>query len=87
MNLLLRSSIPVWALTFLGALAVLLLVAPADHLVLMPIVLGGVLVVTLAVQLLIPTRRGFVDRIAASVAGAVVILLVATVVALLLPHA
>ncbi|WP_378145347.1 hypothetical protein ACFJGV_17390 [Cnuibacter sp. UC19_7] len=87
MNLLLRSALPVWAVTLLGAVVVLVLVPRQDHLVFMPIVLGAVLVVTFAVQLLIPVRRGFVDRVSASLGGAVVLLLLATAVALLLPPA
>ncbi len=76
-----------WAVTLLGAVVVLVLVPRQDHLVFMPIVLGAVLVVTFAVQLLIPVRRGFVDRVSASLGGAVVLLLLATAVALLLPPA
>jgi hypothetical protein len=86
-NLLLRSAVPVWAVTLVGAAVVLAVVPRADHLVFMPIVLGAVLVVTFAVQLMIPVRKGFVDRVSASLGGAVVVLLVATVVALLLPAA
>jgi len=44
------------------------------------VVLGLALVVTFGIQLLVPVRKGFVNRVSASLGGAVVILAVATAV-------
>jgi hypothetical protein len=75
-----RSVVPVWIFTILAAVAVGLLVPSASYLVFMPIVLGVVLVGTFAIQLAVPVRKGFVNRVSASIAGAVVILALATLV-------
>ncbi len=80
MSLLMRSVVPVWILSLVAVVAVGLFVPPASFLVFLPVVLGLALVVTFGVQLLVPVRKGFVDRVSASLGGAVVILAVATAV-------
>ncbi len=75
-----RSVVPVWILTVLAVVAVGLFIAPGQFLVFMPVVLGLALLVTFGIQLLVRERKGFVNRVSASLAGAVVILAVATVV-------
>jgi hypothetical protein len=80
MSLLIRSVVPVWILTVIGVIAVGVLVAASDYLVFLPVVLGAALVVTFGIQLLVPVRKGYVNRVSASLGGAVLILAVATVV-------
>ncbi|MFB2582501.1 hypothetical protein ACEXQD_14740 [Herbiconiux sp. P15] len=75
-----RSVVPVWILTIIGVVAVGVLASAASYLVLLPVVLGAALVVTFGIQLIVPVRKGFVDRVSASLGGAVLILAVATVV-------
>jgi len=75
-----RSVVPVWILTILAVVAVGVFVAPIDYLVLLPVVLGLALVVTFGIQLLVPVRKGYVNRVSASLGGAVVVLALATVV-------
>lgn len=75
-----RSVVPVWILSILAIVAVGVFVSPEMYLVFFPVVLGLALVVTFGIQLLVPVRKGFVNRVSASLGGAVVILAVATVV-------
>jgi hypothetical protein len=80
MSLLMRSVVPVWIVSILAVIAVGVFVTPDMYLVFLPVVLGLVLLITFGIQLLVPVRKGFVDRVSASVGGAVLILAVATVV-------
>jgi ABC-type uncharacterized transport system permease subunit len=80
MSLLIRSVVPVWILSLLAVVAVGVLVPASSFLVFLPVVLGLALVVTFGIQLLVPVRKGFVDRVSASLAGAVLILALATAV-------
>lgn len=80
MSLLMRSVVPVWIVSILAVIAVGVFVTPDMYLVFLPVVLGLVLLVTFGIQLLVPVRKGFVDRVSASVGGAVLILAIATVV-------
>jgi hypothetical protein len=80
MSLLIRSVVPVWILSVLAVVAVGLFVPPTSFLIFLPVVLGLALVVTFGIQLLVPVRKGFVDRVSASLAGAVVVLALATAV-------
>lgn len=75
-----RSVVPVWILSILAIVAVGVLVSPEMYLVFFPVVLGLALVLTFGIQLLVPVRKGFVNRVSASLGGAVVILAVATAV-------
>ena len=70
---------PIWALAVVGAVVVAILV-PVDRTVWLPIVLGACVLASFAVQLGFPTQKGLVDRLFASVGGAVVVLAGATVV-------
>lgn len=80
MSLLMRSVVPVWILTIIGVVVVGVFVSAPSYLVFLPVVLGAALVVTFGIQLIVPVRKGFVDRVSASLGGAVLILAVATVV-------
>jgi hypothetical protein len=80
MSLLIRSVVPVWILSVLAVVAVGVFVPPTSFLIFLPVVLGLALVVTFGIQLLVPVRKGFVDRVSASLAGAVVVLALATAV-------
>jgi MFS superfamily sulfate permease-like transporter len=74
---LLRSALPVWAL----ALVAVVLVAvfdPEGYLSWMPLALAGCVLLSLAIQLAISEKNGLVNRMAASLAGALVLLAVAT---------
>lgn len=80
MSLLMRSVVPVWILTIIGVVAVAVFVSAPSYLVFLPVVLGAALVVTFGIQLIVPVRKGFVNRVSASLGGAVLILALATVV-------
>ncbi len=80
MSLLMRSVVPVWMLSILAVIAVGVFVSPGDYLLFLPLVLGLALVVTFGIQLIVPVRKGFVDRVSASLGGAVLVLAIATVV-------
>lgn len=70
---------PIWALAAVGAVVVAVLV-PVDRTVWLPIVLGGCVVASFGVQLGFPNQKGLVDRLFASVGGAVLVLALATLV-------
>ncbi|PPF88536.1 hypothetical protein C5B96_02515 [Subtercola sp. Z020] len=80
MTLLARSAAPVWLLALAGAILTGVFAAPADYLVLLAVILGGVVILTFVVQLALSRPEGFVDRCSASIAGSVVILAAATLV-------
>ena len=75
----LRSVIPVWVVALLGALVVGF-VAPDAAFVWLPVVMAGSILLTFVIQLGLSRKEGLVSRIVASLAGALVILVVATVV-------
>ena len=75
-----RSVVPVWVLTLVGVVALGLFVPAVDYLVFVPVVLGLALLITFGIQLVEPVRKGFVNRVSASMAGVVVILGLATAV-------
>ncbi|MFA4840256.1 MAG: hypothetical protein WC580_00945 [Agrococcus sp.] len=70
---------PVWALALVGAVLVGVL-QPSDGIIWLPIVLGACTLTAFAIQLGGPTVPGLVDRLAAAVAGSVVILAVASAI-------
>ena len=75
----LRSVIPVWVVALLGALVVGF-VAPDAAFVWLPVVMAGSILLTFVIQLGLSRKEGLVSRIVASLAGALVILVVATFV-------
>ena len=75
----LRSVIPVWVVALLGALVVGF-VAPDAAFVWLPVVMAGSILLTFVIQMGLSRKEGLVSRIVASLAGALVILVVATVV-------
>ena len=70
---------PIWVLAAVGAAVVAVLV-PVDRTVWLPIVLGTCVLASFGVQLGFPNQQGLVDRLFASVGGAVLVLAAATVV-------
>jgi len=75
----LRSVIPVWVAALVGAVVVGF-VAPDAAFVWLPVVMAGSILLTFVIQLGLSRKEGLVSRIVASLAGALVILVVATVV-------
>jgi hypothetical protein len=75
----LASILPVWGLVLVGSLLVALLAA-AEYLIWLPIVLAAGVVVTFCVQLARREKDGFVTRLFYSVGGAFVIVALATAV-------
>ncbi|MBF4635528.1 hypothetical protein ITJ38_14020 [Agreia pratensis] len=80
MSLLMKSVVPVWLVAVLGAVSVAVLAEPENYLVFLPVVLGVTTLLTFGIQLGIRRKEGYVNRVTASVTGAVVILILATVV-------
>ncbi|RQP13074.1 MAG: hypothetical protein EAS51_00830 [Microbacteriaceae bacterium] len=76
----LRSVIPVWAAAILGAVAVLV-IAPAAALTWVPVVMAALVLLTFTIQLSLARKEGLVERIVASLSGALLILLIATAIA------
>jgi len=74
----LSSVIPVWVAALAGALVVGV-VAPDAAFVWLPVVMAAVILLTFAIQLGLSRKEGLVSRIVASLAGALGILVVATV--------
>ncbi|MFT4285215.1 MAG: hypothetical protein QM598_10330 [Protaetiibacter sp.] len=77
MTLSLRSVVPVWVAAALGAVAVLVF-APAAPLTWIPVVMAAALLLTFTIQLSLARKEGLVERIVASLAGALGILVLAT---------
>ncbi|SMG31734.1 hypothetical protein SAMN06296010_1837 [Agreia pratensis] len=75
-----KSVVPVWLVAVLGAVSVAVLAEPENYLVFLPVVLGVTTLLTFGIQLGIRRKEGYVNRVTASVTGAVVILILATVV-------
>ncbi|CAN5287373.1 hypothetical protein BH09ACT6_BH09ACT6_13440 [soil metagenome] len=78
--LLATSVAPIWALALVGAMLVGVLSPAGEYFVYLPIVLGAMVIVTFIVQLAFTPPHGFVDRVAAGIAGTFVILGLATAV-------
>ncbi len=77
MALSLRSVIPVWIAAALGAIAVLVF-APSALLTWIPVVMAAVVLLTFTIQLGLARKEGLVERIVASLSGALGILVLAT---------
>jgi hypothetical protein len=71
------SVIPVWVLALAGAVLVAI-VSPGRAVIWLPIVMAVCVLVTIAIQLGVQRKEGFVTRLIASFAGALVITGVAT---------
>ena len=74
----LSSVIPVWVAALLGALVVAF-VAPDAAFVWLPVVMAAAILLTFVIQLGLSRKEGLVSRIVASLAGALGILVVATI--------
>ncbi len=77
MAISLRSVIPVWIAALLGAIAVGVF-ALAGTLTWIPVVMAGAVLLTFAIQLSLARKEGLVERIIASLGGALVVLVIAT---------
>lgn len=73
----LRSVIPVWVAALLGAIAVGIFALPG-LLTWIPVVMAGAVLLTFAIQLSLARKEGLVERITASLGGALIVLVVAT---------
>lgn len=80
MALSLRSVIPVWIAAVLGGTTVLVF-APSATLVWVPVVMAGAVLLTFTIQLSLARKEGLIERITASLSGALVILVGATLFA------
>ena len=69
--------VPVWVVALAGAVVVAL-IAPGRGLVWLPIVMAVCVLVTIAIQLGVQRKEGFVTRLVLSFSGALVITGVAT---------
>ena len=76
----LKSIVPVWVLALAGLVVVLAASPRSDAIGWFPIVLAACVVATFGIQLALPRKTGFVDRVVASVCGALVLLTAATVI-------
>lgn len=72
----------VWLATAVGALAVVLFAPSAHQFTWLPLVLALAVILTFIVQLSLQNKVGLVSRITLSLGGALVILMVATLVLL-----
>jgi hypothetical protein len=77
------SIVPIWLLAVAGSVIVGAFVHEEKHLEALPPLFAVCIVATFCVQLVIQRKEGFVNRVMASIAGAAVILGVATAVLLL----
>ena len=78
-----RTILPVWLVTLAAAIAVGVFSGPA-YLTWLPVVLAGVTILTFAIQLMLQRKEETVTRMIFSIGGALVILMIATVVLSLL---
>lgn len=72
----------VWLSALVGAVAVGVFTPPAQHFTWLPLVLAVAVILAFAVQLLLQNKVGLVSRIVMSLGGALVILVVATLLML-----
>ncbi len=72
--------IPVWLFTAVGAVLTGAWASPGRYLVWLPMVLAGAIFLTFCIQLAAVQKEGLVDRMTASLVGAVVVLAAATAV-------
>lgn len=74
------SVISVWAVTLVATVVVGVAAAPAQYFTWLPLVLAASLLLTFAIQLALQSKVGLVLRVSASLAGAVLILAIATAI-------
>ncbi|MGV8969903.1 MAG: hypothetical protein ACOH1J_05590 [Microbacteriaceae bacterium] len=74
------SIVPIWVLSVVGGITIGALAPQEKYLDALPILLAVCIVATFCIQLAIQRKEGFVNRVMASIAGAVVILAVVTAV-------
>lgn len=79
----LLSVIPVWVAALVGAVVVGI-AAPGSAFVWLPVVMAACILLTFVIQLGLSRKEGLVSRIVASLAGALLILVVATLLLWLL---
>ena len=79
------ATVAIWVLAAAGGVAVLLATDPDSRPGMFALVLAGAVVLTFCVQLATADRKGFVLRLMAGSLGALGILVVASLVALVLP--
>lgn len=77
--------LPIWAAAIFAAVIIGVMSPQDGYFTWLSVALAAAVVVTFAVQLSTLTKVGFVDRVMASIGGAVLILGVATGVLVLLP--
>ncbi|TQL47029.1 hypothetical protein FB562_0072 [Homoserinimonas aerilata] len=77
------SVVVVWVAAVVGAVLVLVFGVAGQHMVWFPIVLAVTVLLAFSLQLSLDSKEGLVDRLMASIVGAVVVLAVATGVLLL----
>lgn len=70
--------VPVWVLTVIAAVVIGIVSARDQYITWLSITLAAAVLLTFAVQLSTLTKQGFVDRVMASLGGAVLILAIAT---------
>jgi hypothetical protein len=73
-----RSVIPVWALVVIGAILVGIFAPHSRAIGWLPIVMFGGVMATFAIQLALDEKRGLVNRVIASLGGAIILLAIAT---------
>lgn len=72
--------VPVWALCLVASVAIGVASPPDQYLTWLPIALAAAVLVTFCIQLSTLTKEGFVNRVMASLGGAVLVLGLATAV-------
>jgi hypothetical protein len=80
-----RSVIPVWVLVAVGAVLVGLLTPRSAAFGWLPVVLFGGVVATFVIQLALDEKVGLVNRVMASLGGAVIVLALATAAYAVIP--
>jgi hypothetical protein len=71
------SIVVVWAAAALGAIAIGIFSPPSEYAAWLGLTLAGCTIGALCIQLATQEKRGFVDRLAASIVGASVVLAIA----------
>jgi hypothetical protein len=79
-TLAIRSVLPVWVLVAAGAIIVGFFAPHGQALAWLPIVLAGGVLITFCLQLATEEKNGLVNRVVTSLAGSIIILMIATVV-------
>lgn len=72
--------VPVWVLCIIASVAIGVASPPDQYLTWLPIALAAAVLVTFSIQLSTLTKEGFVNRVMASLGGAVLVLGLATAV-------